>query len=309
MSTRIKGLLIVLFLSLLIFCSFFQDFEHDRSLANAEQMMKEADYLGALVHLNYLHRKSSDLEIVLKRAECMIALKKYEQASESIESLIVKNIPEAIYLQAIIYSAKSDTVLANKSYMRAIQLQGNDSLQSLYTLKAVEMNLHARNFQLSDSLLNAVPLKLFQAQAYYYRGVSLRYLADYFDLTAQDSILSRAEIMLNKALAYDSTYADAWFQLSMIYAARMNAAKAEFNIEKAVEREPDNLYYQLMKANILRNTGQCETAQKLYNEILNIHPRYDLAFEERAILYLQCFQDTVKANNDLQKLQLLRSRK
>lgn len=291
--------------------AFLQDKFQSNLSEKANELMQNGDYLGALVYYNYLSKTKPDIIYKISRINCLIMLKKFEQADRAITQLYQQQTinAEVYQLHARLLAVQGDTSMANEKYFQAMRIADNDSLRSAYAIQAAELNLYSKNFAKADSLLNGIHHPAFSGLSHYYRGVALRYLADELTQKDQEVTLQMAKNQLLQSIDIDSTFADNWFQLAMIEAWHKNADACLSALDKALSLDQNNLYYLLMKGNVYKSLKRCNEALTLYQTILDIHPRYELALEERAQLYEACLQNPQAAEADRLKLQNIRKLK
>ncbi len=93
--------------------------------------------------------------------------------------------------------------------------------------------------------------------------------------------------------ALDSTNANVLSELSGFYNVLQEREKATVFLQKALEKDPDNLYYNMMLGSFYRDLDQKEDAIDIYNNMLEMHP-------EKTDIYM-ALAEAYNDNGDLEK--------
>ena len=93
--------------------------------------------------------------------------------------------------------------------------------------------------------------------------------------------------------ALDSTNANVLSELSGFYNVLQEKEKAATFLQKALEKDPDNLYYNMMLGSFYRDLDQKEEAIDIYNNMLEMHP-------EKTDIYM-ALAEAYNDNGDLEK--------
>ena len=93
--------------------------------------------------------------------------------------------------------------------------------------------------------------------------------------------------------ALDSTNANVLSELSGFYNVLQETSKAAALLEKAIDKDPNNYYYNMMLGSFYRDLGQKENAIDIYNVLLESHP-------EKIDIYM-ALAEAYNDNGDLEK--------
>ena len=93
--------------------------------------------------------------------------------------------------------------------------------------------------------------------------------------------------------ALDSTNANVLSELSGFYNVLQETGKAAALLEKAVDKDPNNYYYNMMLGSFYRDLDQKEKAIDIYNMLLELHP-------EKIDIYM-ALAEAYNDNGDLEK--------
>lgn len=91
----------------------------------------------------------------------------------------------------------------------------------------------------------------------------------------QDFALSRE--FLDRAIAVEPEFAEAWFQRAMIFIVDEAYDQAIFDLNEALTHEPRHFNAWLMLGNVFEQLGQNREAVEAYREVLAIHPNHETA--------------------------------
>jgi tetratricopeptide (TPR) repeat protein len=300
MSNTAKYSLLALLL-ILIVGSYFQDITNENTFDKAQSLMKEGDYLGALVYLNYCIEKEPEFKAYFLRAECMFKLEKYSKALDDLQWIrqSENTDPEPVFLEAKAKAALNDTLKAvllldSISDVHKVSKNADD-----YSMEAGRLLLYQKDFQAALSRFEKVKEGEKLSLAYYYKGVTYRYWADKFQGSEMDSLIQLSIQHFDKSIMLDKDFADSWFQKSLIYAYLLDEENCLASISKAIEIEPDNYFYYFIKGNIYVNLNYCDDALKNYNKAIALNAGSEMVYRNRAEMYLKCFNDSASAEIDV----------
>jgi tetratricopeptide (TPR) repeat protein len=112
-------------------------------------------------------------------------------------------------------------------------------------------------------------------------------------------------IELYRKFLYKNESADAaWYGLARCYADKKGYGTALETIEKAIQIQPDNQWYYLLKADIFEKNGQHAYAAAVYKELLEEFPKEPAFYEKYAYLLVLAEQPkpALKALDKLEEL-------
>ena len=91
----------------------------------------------------------------------------------------------------------------------------------------------------------------------------------------QDFDLSRE--FLDRAIAVEPEFAEAWFQRAMIFIMDEAYDQALYDLNEALTHQPRHFNAWLMLGNVFEQLGQNRQAVDAYREVLAIHPNHETA--------------------------------
>lgn len=113
-----------------------------------------------------------------------------------------------------------------------------------------------------------------------------------FDFYFYDALSAKAQGNYDEALnllqhchALDSTNAAVLSELSGFYNVLQDKGKAAVFLQKAVDKDPDNYYYNMMLGSLYKDLDRKEEAIDIYNKILKAHPEKIDVFMSLAEVY------------------------
>ncbi|MAK61287.1 MAG: hypothetical protein CMK09_09940 [Ponticaulis sp.] len=86
-----------------------------------------------------------------------------------------------------------------------------------------------------------------------------------------------ARQMLDRAIAVQPDFAEAWFQRSLLYLNEDLYDQALFDLNEALTHEPRHFQAWLTLAGLFEALGQPREALEAYREVLKIYPRHETA--------------------------------
>lgn len=109
--------------------------------------------------------------------------------------------------------------------------------------------------------------------------------------------------LFEACLKIDPNTAAAYYELGNLYMQFNETERAIENSAKAIEIDPDNYYYRLLYAEILKNTQQFEDAEKEYRAILKLFPSKVNIYVEIALLnvFNKEYQKAIEVYDDLEE--------
>lgn len=113
-----------------------------------------------------------------------------------------------------------------------------------------------------------------------------------------------AEVSLLQALRIDPNSAATMYELANIYAFKNNKKQALFYSKKAALIDPDNIWYQLLYIDCLKENKQASEVVTVYQKLLKKYPeRIDFYFElANAYLYANKTADAIKTYDKIEDL-------
>ena len=121
-----------------------------------------------------------------------------------------------------------------------------------------------------------------------------------FDYYFYDALSAKAQgnyaeafDLFQHCYALDSTNANVLSELSGFYNVLQETSKAAALLEKAIDKDPNNYYYNMMLGSFYRDLGQKENAIDIYNVLLESHP-------EKIDIYM-ALAEAYNDNGDLEK--------
>ena len=87
-----------------------------------------------------------------------------------------------------------------------------------------------------------------------------------------------AELKLKKAISLNPNYANAYYNLAVLFIGQGNYQEAELKLKKAISLNPNyaNAYYNL--GFILKDLGRLQEAASFYQKVLDINPQFTDAY-------------------------------
>ena len=121
-----------------------------------------------------------------------------------------------------------------------------------------------------------------------------------FDYYFYDALSAKAQgnyaeafDLFQHCYALDSTNANVLSELSGFYNVLQETSKAAALLEKAIDKDPNNYYYNMMLGSFYRDLDQKEKAIDIYNVLLESHP-------EKIDVYM-ALAEAYNDNGDLEK--------
>ncbi len=91
------------------------------------------------------------------------------------------------------------------------------------------------------------------------------------------SDIETAREFLDRAIAVEPEFAEAWFQRAVIFAAQGEFDQAIYDLNEALTFEPRHFNAWLMLGNVFEQLGQTREALESYREVLKIYPAHSTA--------------------------------
>ncbi|NPA69140.1 MAG: tetratricopeptide repeat protein, partial [Chlorobi bacterium] len=120
------------------------------------------------------------------------------------------------------------------------------------------------------------------------------YLFDEAGKNRLNGNLQKAEEQYLASLEVNPQSAASYFYLASIYIARKDYQSALNFSKKAVEINPENYWYLLEKADLLKINGKENDAEIIYKKLLNKNPKNESVYDKLSEIYSK--------NNDIKKL-------
>ncbi|MCF8334460.1 MAG: tetratricopeptide repeat protein [Bacteroidales bacterium] len=114
----------------------------------------------------------------------------------------------------------------------------------------------------------------------------------------------KAKSLFEKALDRDSVHAPSHYQLARIYKKNNDWKQAERHIRKASKAKPDNKWYKIEFAKILKTQQEFEEAISVYNDVIEDFSNRPDLYLDIAQLYMMVedYQKAIEALDNLEKL-------
>lgn len=128
---------------------------------------------------------------------------------------------------------------------------------------------------------------------YYFNALKEKVLGNY----------DQAETYFSQALKVDPHSAATMYELANIYAFQNNKNQALFYSKKAAQNDPENIWYQLLYADCLKNNRQLADAANVYEKLVKQYPdNVDLYYElANTYLYLNKPAEAIRVYDNLEK--------
>lgn len=217
-----------------------------------------------------------DSELRFLRAMEYYNLGEYEPAVEDLRVAILNDSTKTKYFHLL-----GDALLEANNSSRALMTMQTaaklfpDSIKTLLKLSEFQLILEQYDESIStaNSILRTDPQN---AEAYFMIGLNFRSLGDTI----------RAINAFQTATEFDAKLTDAWILLGNIFEAKNEPIAARY-YDAAVNVDPTNINALHSKAFYLQNNDQILEALALYEKIEVLDPRYEGAFLNAGILFLE----------------------
>jgi len=190
----------------------------------------------------------------------------------------LKQAPQTAAVHTVlgeIYMTRRDTTAARRSFQRALQLD-RDDLEALTNV--VTLEVQANHFNEARRLVDA---RLAKSP----NDPGLLALAARTYATAGD--LPKAEQLLKRVIASDSSNFSAYGMLGQLYMSQERLEAARLEYERVVARDPKSIAAHTIIAMILEAQHKTDEAQRRYERILEIDPNAVVAANNLAWLHVQ----------------------
>jgi len=228
-----------------------------------------------------LEQNSADKDNLYKRAKLHFDEKTFDKA--------LTDINAAIQLDSI--NIKYHHLLADinlnyyrsKEALEALRKMAIFHPEDIPTkLKLIEfLIILKQNEEALAEIDGVIKLDPNNAQAYFLLGLIFRAEGDE----------ERALNSLQRSVELDADLTDGWIILGNIYELKKDPIALQY-YSNAVNSDDKNIFALHSKAFYLQNNGEVQKAINLYNQLLDIDPKYQDAHLNKAILHIE--QDSVK---------------
>jgi tetratricopeptide (TPR) repeat protein len=231
-----------------------------------------------------------DAALYHKRARIYISLKEFSEAvNDSKRAIRIDSTKPEYYLTLVdAYFIKNDTRLA-KELLEIIERKFPDNAEGL--LKLGEIYYLVQNYQKAIEYVNkALKIDEHSARAYYIKGTIYRESGD----------TARAISSLETAVEQDNTYADAFYDIGLMYAARKNPLAFEY-YDNVLRLDPNNLNAGYARAKLMQDIGRTDEAIKEYERLIKLNSNCDNCYYNIGAIYLEVKKDPKKALENFTK--------
>lgn len=104
----------------------------------------------------------------------------------------------------------------------------------------------------------------------------------YFD---QGEDINLAVREFEKVIALDNTIAESYYGLARVRSIENRYEEADKYYKEAIARSPDNRWYHLARGNDARSAGDLELAIEIYQDVLDLYPRFAHGYYQLARAY------------------------
>jgi tetratricopeptide (TPR) repeat protein len=209
----------------------------------------------------------------LKLARLQLIMKDYEAGKQTLKKLSEESgeLPEAYFVNGMIYKYTGDTASAIKSFRRAVYLD-NDHYDSYMQLGLIFGNKKEKAG--IDYLNNALRLKEYSTEALYARGQLHQELASY----------KKAVEDYDKLLIINPEHAGAYYNIGKINFIVERWEDAAYYFNQAVIADPEYTDAYYMRGLSHQAYGNISEAIQNYEACLSLDPGYSQAREMRDYL-------------------------
>lgn len=224
---------------------------------------------------------------------------KYYEAVDFLDKALGQdpNYENALYLRGVSFLSLKQYKLAIDDFTRIIEKRNNyDMYTAEYFLKRAVARMELQNYDLAEKDFN-MALKLKPNDSEIYCEFSRYKFLTYFDK-------NEAIREINKAILLDPGIPDYYIRRAeyKLALAKFNPRSSEIyesalrDASKAIEMEPDNVDYLLVRTMVNKERGEQMEAVTDYNRMIELNPNSVEAYTERGIIKMQ---------NDLYKSAIL----
>lgn len=231
-----------------------------------------------------LLQSPSNPDLYNKRALVYLALKQLNEASLDAKRAIALDSNNANYYLTLVdvYYAQNNTRLA-KELLEKTGSRFPTNIESL--LKLSELYFLVRQYQKGIDYVNkALKIDEHLAKAYFIKGSIYRESGD----------TSKAISSLETAIEQDNQFADAFYDLGVLYAARKNPIAFDY-YNNALKINPNNFETRYARAKLMQDLGKIDDAIVEYNLILKAKVDCEICYYNLGAVYLEYKKDNKKA--------------
>jgi tetratricopeptide (TPR) repeat protein len=264
------------------------DFERGNRKADSISIKLNAPELKAVN--SELLNAPNNADLYQKRSIVYLRLKQFEEAiNDSKRAIRIDSLQAKYYITlADIYFAQNSTRLA-KELLEITTTKFPENTEA--HLKLAELYYLVQRYQEAIEFANkALKINENIAKAYFIKGSVYRESGD----------TTRAISSLETVVEQDKNYADAYFDLGVLYASRKNPIALEY-YNNVLRIDPARAPARYARAKLLQDLGKIDDAIKEYEAILADNANCDDCFYNMGALYLEVKKNPKKALESFNK--------
>jgi tetratricopeptide (TPR) repeat protein len=231
-----------------------------------------------------------------QRGRVYLALREKEEAMNDAKRAIRLDSTKAAYYTGLVdvYFSQNNTRLA-KDLLEITVKKFPENTEAL--LKLAELYWLVRQYQNGIEYVNkALKIDPYLAKGYYIKGSIYRESGD----------TTRALSSLETAAEQDNSFADAYHDIGLIYAARRNPLALQY-YDNALRIKPANEEARYARARLLQDLGRIDDAVTEYQLIINSNNNCAECYYNIGAIYLELKKDNAKALENFTKAIEIRS--
>lgn len=273
------------------FLVFFAACSGSVSQKEIEEQNRRADSLSTQFNSPELKAVNAELiedpnnpDLYIKRAKVYLSLKEHKAALGDCKLAVKLDSTQASYFLTMVdvHYAMNNTRAAKESLLE-IEQRFPDNSEAL--LKLAELYFLVKQYQNAITYVNkSLKQDEHQARAYHLKGNIYREIGD----------TTKAISSFQTAVEQDNTYADAYYDIGVMYAARKNPLALEYynNALRVNTRHPQALY---ARAKFYQDAGEYDLAIKEYENTLTKIPDCETCAFNLGAIQLNIKKDYKKA--------------
>jgi len=261
---------------------------------DSKELEKQNQHSDSLsIQLNSTELKNVNLDLVqdpnnstlyTKRAKVYLELKQFNEALNDaklaikIDSTLAEN-----YLTLVdVYFSMNNTRLAKENLL-VMEKRFPDNEKAF--LKLAELYFLVKQYQESITYINkSLKLDESQARAYHLKG----------NVYSESGDTSKAISSFQTAIEQDNTYADAYYDLGVIYASRKNPLAFDY-YANTLRVNPNHDQARYARAMLFQDLGQYDEAIEEYQAVIAKNSSCDQCQYNLGAIYLEVKKDYQKA--------------
>lgn len=262
-----------------------------------EAQNRKADSLSERINQPELKAVNGELvedpnnpDLYIKRAKIYLGLKEYNAAlGDSKLAIKLDSSQASYYLNLVdVYYAMNNTRSAKETLL-AIEKKFPDNSEAL--LKLAELYYLVKQYQEAITYVNkSLRLDENQARAYHLKGNIYREIGD----------TAKAISSFQTAVEQDNAFADGYYDIAVMYAARKNPVALEY-LNNALRVSPSHAQALYAKAKFYQDTEQYDVAISEYEKALTKLPGCETCAYNLGAIYLNIKKDYKKALEQFSK--------